>query len=156
MNLCQIFQRNPAIYDGEVHLIYFFKMIIKYKINSDLKNILPVTLEIFQKLKSQGVKEDILFDVRLCLEEALVNAIKHGNKKDKKKLVYIAVKFINHIIEIIVKDQGKGFDYKNIPSPTKGKNIKKPSGRGIFLIKKLMDGVRFSNGGSTIKMVKLF
>ncbi len=131
-------------------------MVIKCQINSDLKNILPIALEIFQKLKSQGLKEDILFDVRLCLEEALVNAIKHGNKENKKKLVYITIKLITHTIETIVKDQGKGFDYKNIPSPTKGKNIKKPSGRGIFLIKKLMDSVEFSNGGNTIKMIKSF
>ncbi|MCK9573409.1 MAG: ATP-binding protein [Candidatus Omnitrophica bacterium] len=131
-------------------------MVIKYQINSDLKNILPVALEIFQKLKSEGVKEDVLFDVRLCLEEAAINAIKHGNKKNKKKLVYITVKFSGRSIEMIVKDEGKGFDHKNIPSPTKGKNIKKLSGRGIFLIRKLMDSVKFSDGGNKIKMVKLF
>jgi len=129
-------------------------MVIKYQINSDLKNILPVALEIFQKLKSEGVKEDVLFDVRLCLEEAVVNAIEHGNKENKKKLVYVTVKFSGRSIEVTVEDEGKGFDYKNIPSPTKGKNIKKPSGRGIFLINKLMDNVKFSGGGSRIKMVK--
>jgi len=129
-------------------------MNIEYKVNSDLKNILPVALEIFQKLKSEGIKEDILFDVRLCLEEAVINAIKHGNKEDKKKQVYINVGLTNHAIKISVKDQGKGFDYKDIASPVKEKNIKKPSGRGIFLIKKLMDRVEFSDGGSKIKMVK--
>ncbi len=129
-------------------------MIIKYKINSDLKKILPVTLEIFQKLKSKGIKEDVLFDVRLCLEEAIINAIKHGNRKNKKKHVYISVKLSGRSIEITVRDEGKGFDYKNIPSPTKGKSLKRLSGRGIFLIRKLMDKVGFSNGGNTIKMVQ--
>jgi len=131
-------------------------MNVKYKVNSDLKNILPVALEIFQKLKSEGIKEDLLFDVRLCLEEAMVNAIKHGNKEDKKKQVYITIEFTKHAIKITVKDQGKGFSYKDIASPIKGKNMKKPSGRGIFLIKKLMDSVEFSDGGSIIKMVKSF
>jgi serine/threonine-protein kinase RsbW len=129
-------------------------MVIKYRINSDVKNILPVVLEIFQKLKSEGVKEDVLFDVRLCLEEAVVNAIKHGNKRNSKKFVYITVKLINRAIEITVKDEGEGFNCKKIPSPVKGRNLKKTSGRGIFLIKKLMDSVNFSDGGSTIKMVK--
>lgn len=129
-------------------------MVINYKLNSDFKNIPPVALEIFQKLKTQGVKEEILFDVRLCLEEALANAIKHGNKENKKNPVYITIKLTSHAIEITVKDEGRGFDYKNVPSPTKSKNIKKPSGRGIFLIRKLMDSVEFSGGGSTIRMVK--
>lgn len=131
-------------------------MNIKYKINSDFKNILPVTLEIFQKLKSKGIKEDVLFDIRLCLEEAVINAIKHGNKENRKKQVYINVGLVKNAIKITVKDQGKGFNYKSIASPIKGKNIKKPSGRGIFLIKKLMDTVQFSDGGSAIKMIKSF
>jgi len=131
-------------------------MNIKYKINSDFKNILPVTLEIFQKLKSKGIKEDVLFDIRLCLEEAVVNAIKHGNKENRKKQVLINVGLVKNAIKITVKDQGKGFDYKYVASPVKGKNIKKPSGRGIFLIKKLMDTVQFSDGGSAIKMIKSF
>lgn len=131
-------------------------MVANYQINSDLKNILPTSLEIFQKLKSQNIKEDILFDVRLCLEESLVNAIKHGNKEDKKKKVFITVKLLPHTVEILVKDEGRGFDYSNLASPIEKENIRNTSGRGVFLIKKLMDTVDFLNGGTTIKMVKSF
>lgn len=131
-------------------------MVSKYQINSNLKNILPLSREVFQQLKSHNLKEDLLFDIRLCLEEALVNAVKHGNKQNARKKVFITVKFTQRRVEIVVKDEGRGFNYSNPTSPIDKKNIQNVSGRGIFLIKKLMNKVEFFDGGTTIKMVKSF
>jgi serine/threonine-protein kinase RsbW len=129
-------------------------MVIKHKLKSDLKIIPKVTLEIFKELKTRGIDEDVLFDVRLCLEEALINAVKHGNKMDKNKKVSLRVAVLAKKIEIEVSDEGQGFDYRHIPSPVDAKNIERTCGRGIFLIKKLMDKFKFSSGGSRIRMIK--
>jgi serine/threonine-protein kinase RsbW len=129
-------------------------MIIERKLKSDLKIIPEVTLSIFKKLQSLNIREDDLFDIRLCLEEALINAAKHGNKLDKNKEVYFKIKVLPQSIELEIKDQGQGFDCKNLPLPTDEENLEKTSGRGVFLIKKLMDKVEFLDGGSRIRMVK--
>jgi serine/threonine-protein kinase RsbW len=130
-------------------------MLIEYKFKSDLGAIPELTRNIFKKLEASGINEDNLFDIRLSLEEALVNAIKHGNKMDKNKEVSLKIKVLPKKVEIEVSGEGRGFDYKNIPLPTDEENIAKPYGRGIFLIKNLMDNVEFFDGGNKIKMVKL-
>jgi serine/threonine-protein kinase RsbW len=129
-------------------------MIIEHKLKSDLKVIPEIALSIFKKLQSLAIKEDDLFDVRLALEEALINAARHGNKLDKNKEIYLKVKVLPQSIELEIKDQGNGFDYKKLPLPTDEQNLEKTSGRGVFLIKELMDEVEFLDGGSRIKMVK--
>ena len=70
--------------------------------------------------------------------------------------VYVDLKADSKSIEMVVTDQGDGFDYEDIPDPTTDENIYKTYGRGIFLIKKLMDGVEFFDGGRSIKMIKYF
>jgi serine/threonine-protein kinase RsbW len=129
-------------------------MIIEHKLKSDLKVIPEIALSIFKKLQSLAIKEDDLFDIRLALEEALINAARHGNKLDKNKEIYLKVKVLPQSIELEIKDQGNGFDYKKLPLPTDEQNLEKTSGRGVFLIKELMDEVEFLDGGSRIKMVK--
>lgn len=129
-------------------------MIIERRLKLELKSIPEVVLQIFEKLHSSGITEDDLFDLRLCLEEALINAVKHGNKLQKNKEVYLKIKVSPQSIELEIKDAGSGFDYRNIPVPTDKENLEKTSGRGIFLIKELMDKVEFLDGGSRIRMVK--
>jgi serine/threonine-protein kinase RsbW len=121
---------------------------------SDLKIVKKASFKILDYLKDLRLDEYTLFKIVLCSEEALINAIKYGNKNNKELPVEISLSKKSDRIEIMVKDRGIGFDYKNIPDPTKEENLTKISGRGIFLIKKLMDKVEFLNNGSCIKMVK--
>lgn len=121
---------------------------------SDLKIVKKASLEILDNLKDLELDENTLFRIVLCSEEALINAIKYGNKNNKELPVEISLSKKPASIEIIVKDRGNGFDYKNLPDPTIEENLTKSSGRGIFLIKKLMDRVVFSHNGSCIKMIK--
>ena len=95
-----------------------------------------------------------IFDLRLCLEEALINAVKHGNKMDKNKSIFMKVVFKKNFLCFEIKDEGQGFDYDNIIIPTKKENLEMLSKRGVFLIKKFMDEVEFLDNGSRIKMVK--
>ena len=96
----------------------------------------------------------VAFDIKLALHEAMINAVRHGNKM--KKGLSVQVDIINEEGELTiqVKDQGEGFDYKNIPDPITPDNLEKLNGRGIFLIQNAMDRVEFADRGRTIKMMK--
>lgn len=121
---------------------------------SDLTCVKEASRKILDYAGDLRLDESALFDIRLCFEEALINAIKYGNRGDKKLSVDVDVIKKKDSIEIVVRDQGKGFDYENCDDPTREDNVLKPRGRGIFIIQKLMDEVRFENNGSCIRMMK--
>jgi serine/threonine-protein kinase RsbW len=123
-------------------------------IQSDLGNIKPAVDEIICMLKRIGTDESDIFDIRLCLEEALINAIKYGNKLDKKKPVRIDFSYHSPRLAISVEDTGSGFDLSSVPDPTTDDNILKGSGRGVFLIKHLMDSIEPNGKGNRITMIK--
>ena len=84
-----------------------------------------------------------------------MNAVRHGNKLNEKLNVEVVISLDNGHLSLEVTDQGSGFVPKRIPDPTTPENIAKLSGRGIFLIRKYMNKVRFVNGGRTIRMTKI-
>lgn len=94
------------------------------------------------------------FGVRLALEEALVNAIKHGNRMDATKKVYIACKFAADEVSVVIEDQGEGFNVVEVPDPTDDDNLDKPGGRGIMLIRSFMTSVAYNDKGNRLSMTK--
>ena len=98
-------------------------------------------------------KEDV-FAVQLALQEAVANAIRHGCRGDITKHVRCSVSCDESEVVIVVRDPGPGFDPSAIADPLDVTNILKPSGRGIFLIKELMDHVQFADGGREVQMRK--
>jgi serine/threonine-protein kinase RsbW len=109
------------------------------------------------RLKNAGLDENKLADVAISVAEAVTNAVVHGNKRDLRKRVKVALKIEDPRIIIEVQDQGNGFNPKNIDSPLEGNNVLKEAGRGIFILKSLMDEVDFSfgpEGGTVVRMVK--
>ncbi|MBF0486036.1 MAG: ATP-binding protein [Candidatus Omnitrophica bacterium] len=110
---------------------------------------------VLEKLQVLHLDEDEVFALKLCLYEALVNAIKHGNKEKSDQAVHVIVKTNKKKIILEVTDQGHGFDFTRIPNPTTEENIGKFHGRGVYLIQNSMDSVKFLNGGRTIQMVKV-
>jgi serine/threonine-protein kinase RsbW len=85
--------------------------------------------------------------------EAVNNSIVHGNKFDINKTVDVSVQISPSEIHIYVKDQGVGFNYEDVPDPTKPENLENVSGRGVFLMKNLADNIFFENKGSHIELV---
>jgi len=126
----------------------------KIFIASDIKNIKRVVDEIISLLNGARINESDIFDIRLCMEEALINAVKYGNKFDKKLNVLIDFTYDNSKVTISVEDEGKGFDYHKLPDPTKEENLLTGSGRGVFLIRHLMNELRFNKKGNRLTMVK--
>ncbi|MBF0618651.1 MAG: ATP-binding protein [Candidatus Omnitrophica bacterium] len=96
------------------------------------------------------------FDIKLALQEAVINAMKHGNKLNAALVVKVDIQAQERQLTIEVTDQGPGFDYTSIPNPILPENLEKMSGRGIFLIQNAMDHVEFEDHGRTIRMTKNF
>ena len=109
------------------------------------------------KLRKLGVDKNKLADIAISVTEAVTNAVVHGNKNDLKKEVQIKLKADSSRVEITVKDEGNGFDPESIQSPIEEGNILKEVGRGIFILKSLMDKVDFMvypQKGTMVKMTK--
>jgi len=101
--------------------------------------------------------EETVHWMGMAVREALNNAIKHGNKLDPAKQVRIRFDVGPEALEIKVRDEGHGFDTSSLPDPTEPANLLKPSGRGIFYMRKFMDRVEFTTKkgkGTEVHLVK--
>ena len=107
-------------------------------------------------LKDKGISEDMIFDIHVGFEEALRNAMIHGNKLDVQKKVIVDVELTDDFIVICVEDEGDGFDPDMIPDPTLEENLLDERGRGVYLITHLMDEVEYKNEGRCVMMKKFF
>ena len=122
---------------------------------ADPQAIAGVTDGVTQLLHSKGWPDEKAMEVELALQEALANAVRHGCGGDPTKRVqcYITHDASGEIV-IVIRDSGKGFDASTVPNPLAGDNVFKPSGRGIYLINRLMDEVHFADEGREIRMRK--
>jgi serine/threonine-protein kinase RsbW len=93
------------------------------------------------------------FNLRVALSEALANAIVYGNGLDPSKSVNVRVEMAMQGITIYVSDEGDGFDPGTVPDPTLPGRIDRPDGRGLFLIRQLVDDVSFNDRGNAICMI---
>lgn len=131
-------------------------MHISLKLPSQLEVVPDFLITLEEKLEELSLEKKDIFDIKLCLNEALVNAIKHGNKFNPKLYVAVDIEGDHRRLTVSVEDEGQGFDFNNVPDPTKPDKLEGKSGRGVFLIKKLMDEVDFFDCGRRIRMVKFF
>jgi serine/threonine-protein kinase RsbW len=95
-----------------------------------------------------------LFSIKLALEEALVNAIKHGNQLDRNKSVHIAYKIQPECFTVRIADEGSGFDPADVPDPTAVENLERPCGRGLMLMRHYMTEVAFNDRGNSVVLSK--
>jgi len=122
---------------------------------------LPSTMDSISRLENlveeiserYHVSEDTFANMMTCLNEALINAIVHGNQSDSSKKVYINAEVTDSKkIVWTVADEGPGFDYNNIPDPTAPENLEKLTGRGVFIIKHLADQFIFNARGNEVEL----
>ena len=119
---------------------------------SDIKNINLVERLIDDLSDEYNLQDDIYGKLLLSVVEAVNNAIVHGNKMDFDKDVVLEYSIDDTKIDFIITDKGDGFDFNNIPDPTKPENIEKTHGRGIFLMNHLADEIEFTKNGSIVKL----
>lgn len=126
----------------------------EFLIPSEITRVQAVSGEVLDFLKSMSLSENVMFDIRLCLEEALINAIKYGNKQKKELSVRLLIEVNDKEVRMTVEDQGEGFDPSKLKDCTSDENLLNNCGRGVYLIRQLMDTVRYNTKGNSVLMVK--
>jgi serine/threonine-protein kinase RsbW len=129
-----------------------FTIIDSLSIPSDFEAVSQVENLVDDVCNRLGVNEDFYGNVLIAVTEAVNNAIEHGNRKDDSMEVNVAVGDNPQEFCFSVKDQGRGFDFENLPDPTAPENILKENGRGIFLMKNLADEVEFEDAGRSVNI----
>lgn len=109
---------------------------------------------ILSELEANNFSEEDIFAVHLAVEEAFLNAVKHGNRMDPEKEIKIEYSVGAEKIEVSMTDEGDGFDPDVVPDPRCGENVYKTKGRGLFLIRSYMDVVEFNERGNSVHMVR--
>jgi serine/threonine-protein kinase RsbW len=110
--------------------------------------------EIEAHLKATQYSDHEIFCIRLALDEAIVNAIKHGNQFDRSKKVHISYKVQPDRFDVSIRDEGPGFDPEDVPDPTAVENLERPCGRGLMLMRYYMSHVYFDGGGNAVSMTR--
>ena len=122
-------------------------LIDSIEISSELKNISQVERLIDKICDLKKIDEDAYGNMLIAVTEAVNNAVIHGNCFQKNQKVYITVSDLEKKLCFSIKDEGKGFEFDNLPDPTAPENIEKENGRGIFLIRNLADELVFEDSG---------
>jgi len=135
-------------------LLPFLEERIAFKMPSELKHLDGVLDYLNERMLRLGIVSADDSEVLIALDEAIVNAIKHGNKCDPRKAVHIVAEFSAEGVRFTVADEGAGFERENVPDPTEPCRLLEPNGRGLLLINHIMDEVRFNQCGNRLEMFK--
>ncbi|MFW6193143.1 MAG: ATP-binding protein [Gemmatimonadota bacterium] len=121
---------------------------------SDVHHLGPAVEEVVRVAERLGVSGSrATLNLRVAVGEALANAVLYGNREDPGKKVRVSAEFSSDRIQVTVTDQGEGFDPDAVGDPTRPDNRDRSSGRGLFLLKSLMDEVRFNDVGNRVTLV---
>lgn len=135
---------EPSI-DGPLH-----DMVVP----SDLTAAKEPERVILAEIERCGYAEDTVFAIKLSLEEAMTNAVRHGNRHDSGKRVRVKYAVTPRRVVIMVGDDGPGFRPDDVPDPTLPENLERPNGRGIMLIRAYMTIVGYNERGNEVWMMK--
>ncbi|MBL7789835.1 MAG: ATP-binding protein [Chitinophagales bacterium] len=103
-------------------------------------------------MEDVAVSAELRHKIRLCFQEAVTNAVVHGNKSDESKYVHISLSLLENRLVFRIKDEGQGFDLMQIECPLQDKNLTQPRGRGLFLINEYADTYSYVNEEKTLVM----
>jgi serine/threonine-protein kinase RsbW len=105
-------------------------------------------------LRPLGYDDQDFFGIRLALEEAIVNGVRHGHKNDPTKTVHIRYQATEQQLLVEIQDEGPGFDPEGVADPLSPENLERPGGRGVFLMRHYMTWVSFNELGNCVTMCK--
>jgi serine/threonine-protein kinase RsbW len=124
-------------------------------IPSDPAAVGSVQDDIERALRACQFDDHEVFSIKLALEEALVNAIKHGNQMDRGKQISIWYHVTAERFDVRIVDEGKGFDPQEVPDPMDPENLERPCGRGLLLMRHYMTEVTYHPPGNRLSMTKV-
>jgi serine/threonine-protein kinase RsbW len=108
------------------------------------------------ELRARTVPDRDIFSIVMALEEALINAMKHGNQLDPTKKVHVTYRIEQTVFEVHIRDEGPGFDPSDVPDPTDVENLERPCGRGLLMMRYYMSEVRYNETGNAVFMQRHF
>jgi serine/threonine-protein kinase RsbW len=123
-------------------------------IPSDANQGMQLLETIMSQLACHPYTERDVFSIRLALEEAILNAIKHGNRYDRHKSVLVSYRIQHDRFDISITDEGPGYRPEAVPDPTADENLERPGGRGLLLMRYYMTEVTVHPPGNRLTMVK--
>jgi len=124
---------------------------------SHIDTVATAAAVVAEFIKRAGISDEAAFGIDMAVREAVTNAVIHGNRQNSDKVVDLTLRSSPDAVEIIVHDQGEGFNPGEVPDPTEDANLLKTSGRGIFFMRTFMDEVDWltrPEGGTTVRMIK--
>ena len=122
---------------------------------SRLDQVPAVQQAIIDAAQQAGFDEQAVFAIRLALDEALTNAVRHGNGSDPSKQVAVEFSVDAAQLTVVIEDQGPGFAPDQLPDPTAEENLCRPHGRGVMLMRAYMTDVQFNPRGNRVTLTKV-
>ncbi len=113
-----------------------------------------VTDELLEQLGIHGWPSDDIFAIHLAAEEALVNAVVHGNRLDPAKRVHVECHVSPQVVRLEITDEGEGFDPASVPDCTLEERLESPSGRGVMLMRSFMTRIEYNERGNSVLLEK--
>lgn len=130
-----------------------FELYDSVTLSSTLENLSKIESLVDKICLELDIHSDIYGNVLIAVTEAFNNAVYHGNKNDTSMNVSVNVLCSNNAVVISIADEGKGFDFTNLPDPIAPENLERENGRGIFLMKNLADEVEFKDSGKVVDLL---
>ena len=155
--LCSIVEKTLAYklrFVDDLKILPYVREKIEFELPSDVTLMNGVLQYLIERVAKLGIIKPERSNLFIALDEAFVNAIKHGNKNDPHKLVRITAELSSKEARFTVEDEGQGFNVQEIPDPRDPENLFKSSGRGVLLIYNIMDEVQYNERGNRLTMVK--
>jgi len=128
--------------------------LVNVSVPNDFRSVKRPEARIMAELRRCGYDKDMIFAIKLAFEEAVTNAVKHGNCNDRSRQVHLRYYVDSRRVILMVRDEGRGFMPEAVPDPTANDNLERPSGRGLMLMHSYMTKVVYSRCGNEVWLLK--
>ncbi len=153
-NLFETILNYKAKFVDKRNAVKYIREKIEFEFPSAISLMHSILDYLMKRVEKNGIVDAENSNLFIALDEAFVNAVKHGNKFDADKIVRISVEVSPTEARFTIEDEGEGFNVSEIPDPTNPENLFKSSGRGVLIIHNIMDEVSYNERGNRLTMVK--
>ena len=153
-NLFETILNYKAQFVDQTKTVRHIREKIEFEFPSAISLMHSILDYLMKRVEKVGIVEAENSNLFIALDEAFVNAIKHGNKFDANKIVRISAEVSPTEARFTIEDEGEGFNVSEIPDPTNPENLFKASGRGVLIIHNIMDEVKYNERGNRLTMIK--